>query len=103
VSIPLISSAYSPKCRSMWTWIGKGSSAASPARSIMRANALAAEWFAALVDEDKGRRDAVLRLLLLQELQPLNLVLLKAAGAIGAALESAHHDPALVQVEVSPA
>src|SRR5262245_19715211 len=60
------------------------------------------ERLTTLVDEDVSAFDAIFLLLPLQEPQPVDLVPLQIVRAVVGALEAAHNDGALGQVEVIP-
>jgi hypothetical protein len=66
-------------------------------------NAHPAERLAALIDEDVGPLDPVSVLLPVQELEAVHLVPLQVMDAVGAALEPAHDNGSLWEVDVIPA
>jgi hypothetical protein len=103
VSIPLAASAYPVECRSMLDVYRERqpSNLASP--FYHPPNAHAAEGLATLIDEDVGSLDPVSLLLPLQELETVHLIPLQVMDAISAALEPAHDDGSLWQVDVIPA
>ena len=66
-------------------------------------NAHPSERLTTLIDEDVGPLDPVSLLLPLQELETVHLIPLQVMNAISAALEPAHDNGALPQVDVIPA
>jgi hypothetical protein len=100
VSIPLAASAYPVECRNMLDmhreW--QPSSLASPLDHA--SNAHPAERLAALIDEDVGRLDPVGLLLPVQELETVHLIPLQVMDAVRAALEPAHDNGSLWEVDV---
>jgi hypothetical protein len=102
VSIPLAASAYPSNAVACGhEQERQPSSLASPFNHASDTHA--AERLAALIDEDVGPLDPVSVLLPVQELEAVHLVPLQVMDAVGAALEPAHDDGPLRQVDVIPA
>jgi hypothetical protein len=66
-------------------------------------NAHPSERLTTLIDEDLGPLDPVSLLLPLQQLETAHLIALQVMHAVGTALEPAHDNGALPQVDVIPA
>jgi hypothetical protein len=103
VSIPLAARAYPVEWRSNVDVDRERQSSGLASPFNHASNAHPAERLVALVDEQVSPLDPVSLLLPLQELETVHLIPLQVMDAVRAALEPAHDDGALGEVDVIPA